>query len=162
MICRHGAVKLLGESRERLGGRLRAGPVSLRRALPVRVATTFRHISLPFVCHSRACRVSLGRRLRTASARDEKLSIKCQKVPISATAESPRKNSKPNLPSLLRRVLPTVFDRGEKKCPKLWVCTWASERKFHRAVESFPRRALDHSIGRMARRAPCGADGVAS
>jgi hypothetical protein len=29
----------------------------------------------------------------------------CQKVPKSATAESPRKNSKPNLPLLLRRAL---------------------------------------------------------
>ena len=41
-----GAVQLLRESRERLGGRLRAGSVSLRRALPVRIPATFRHISL--------------------------------------------------------------------------------------------------------------------
>jgi hypothetical protein len=162
MICRHGAVKLLGESRERLGGRLRAGPVSLRRALPVRVATTFRHISLPFVCHSRACRVSLGRRLRTASARDEKLAKKCHLVPISTTAKSPRKNSKPNLPLLLRWALAAVFDRGEKKCPRRRVYAWASKRKFRRAVDTFLRCAVNHSVGRMARRAACGADGVAS
>ena len=42
----HGAVQLLGESRERLGGRLRAEPVSLRRPLPVRIPATVRHISL--------------------------------------------------------------------------------------------------------------------